>query len=70
MQTTVVEAAPLPLLLSVKEAAHSLRLSRTSIWRLSRQGDLEARRIGGRTLITMESVRRLAEQGTTDRTAA
>lgn len=51
------------LLLPVKDAARSLGIGLTSTWRLIGQGDLETRKIGARTLVTAESLRRVAEQG-------
>ncbi len=65
MQTVAVTATPEagPLLVTVKGAAQALGVSPTSIWRLTKKGNLEVRKIGGRTLITMESIRRVAEHG-------
>lgn len=45
-----------PLLISQEEAAHRLGISRTTVWRLLRNGDLDAVPIGARTLITYRSV--------------
>ena len=52
-----------PLLVTVKGAAQAIGVSPTSIWRLTKKGNLETRKIGGRTLVTMESIRRVAEHG-------
>ena len=51
------------LLISVKNAAKTLGIGQTTTWGLVGKGALEARRIGGRTLVTMESVRRVAQHG-------
>ncbi|MGF1629142.1 MAG: helix-turn-helix domain-containing protein [Kiloniellaceae bacterium] len=65
MQTVAVTTTPEAgaLLVTVKGAAQALGVSPTSIWRLTKKGNLEVRKIGGRTLITMESIRRVAEHG-------
>ncbi len=52
------------LLLPVREAAKTLGIGQTSTWGLIKKGSLETRKIGGRTLVTMESVRHVAERGT------
>lgn len=45
--------------LSVKEAAHRLCLSRSTIYRLISKGDLQVRHIGQRALISQDSIDRL-----------
>ncbi|MES0206726.1 helix-turn-helix domain-containing protein [Mesorhizobium sp. LNHC209A00] len=40
-----------PAVLTVSETAVYFRISRASIWRLLRSGDLKKIRIGGRTLV-------------------
>jgi hypothetical protein len=60
-QNTTPEASP--LLVTVKGAAQALGVSPTSIWRLTKKKILETRKIGSRTLVTMESIRRVAEHG-------
>lgn len=40
-------------------------LSRATIYRKVKAGELEARRIGGRTLITVESIKRLVAEAPT-----
>ncbi|NIA72443.1 helix-turn-helix domain-containing protein [Pelagibius litoralis] len=58
------QTTPEPPLVSVPEAGKILGgISGTTIWRLTNKGALEIRKIGSRTFITMESIRRLAEQG-------
>ena len=48
-----------PLVLSVNDAAKVLSLGRTSIYAMIADGRLEAFKLGRRTLIRMESVRRI-----------
>lgn len=48
-----------PILVSVNDAATTLNLGRTSIYQLINQGQLETVKIGRRTLIRVESIRRL-----------
>ena len=45
---------------SINEAAKALNLGRTSIYALIRDGRLETIKIGRRTLIKVESIRKLA----------
>ncbi|MFB9983053.1 helix-turn-helix domain-containing protein [Mesorhizobium kowhaii] len=40
-----------PAVLTVSETAVFFRISRASVWRLLRAGDLKKTRIGGRTLV-------------------
>lgn len=48
-----------PLAVSIKEAAKALGLGRTSIYAMIADGRLEAFKIGRRTLVRVESIRRL-----------
>ena len=48
-----------PLALSINEAAKALSVGRTSIYALIGEGRLEAFKLGRRTLIRMDSVRRV-----------
>lgn len=48
-----------PLVTSVTQAATTLGLGRTSIYALIREGRLEAVKIGRRTLVKVDSIRRL-----------
>jgi len=48
-----------PLALSINDAAKSLSLGRTSIYVMIGDGRLEAFKLGRRTLIKMESIRRV-----------
>lgn len=72
MQTaqTVEAAASAPttpadtrLLLPVKDAARTLGISLSKTWRLIASDHLETRKIGTRTLVTMASLRHVAEHG-------
>lgn len=51
-----------PILISVNDAARTLSLGRTSIYELINQGQLEIVKIGRRTLVRVESLRRLVEK--------
>lgn len=48
-----------PLALSINDTAKALGLGRTSIYAMIADGRLEAFKIGRRTLVRMESIRRL-----------
>jgi len=48
-----------PLALSINDTAKALSLGRTSIYAMIADGRLEAFKLGRRTLIRMESIRRL-----------
>lgn len=50
-----------PIATSINEAAKALSLGRTSIYALIRDGRLEAVKLGRRTLIRVESIRRLLD---------
>ena len=52
-----------PLLYSVKDAGRMLGIGHTTTWALIKQGALETRRIGSRTLVTTASLNHLAEHG-------
>lgn len=45
-----------PLLLSQDEVAHQLSISRTTLWRLVKQGDFQMVHIGSRSFILAASV--------------
>lgn len=47
-----------PLLVSQEEVAHRLGVSRTTVWRLVKSGELDPVRIGSRTLISNSSIDR------------
>lgn len=53
-----------PLLATVENTARALGVSKSSVWRLIKHKHLDTTKIGGRTLITTASVRRIAERGT------
>ena len=48
-----------PLAVSIKDAAKALGLGRTSIYAMIGDGRLEAFKVGRRTLVLFESIRRL-----------
>jgi len=48
-----------PLALSVNDTAKALSLGRTSVYAMIADGRLEAFKLGRRTLIRMESIRRI-----------
>ena len=48
-----------PLALSINDAAKALSLGRTSIYAMIGDGRLDAFKLGRRTLIRMESIRRV-----------
>lgn len=50
-----------PLSVSVNDTAKALGLGRTSIYSLISEGRLEAFKLGRRTLIRVESIRRLID---------
>jgi len=50
-----------PLAISINDTAKALGLGRTSIYALISEGRLDAFKLGRRTLIKMESIRRLIE---------
>jgi excisionase family DNA binding protein len=51
-----------PIATSINEAARALGLGRTSVYLLIRQGRLEAVKLGRRTLVKVESIRRLLDR--------
>jgi excisionase family DNA binding protein len=50
-----------PLAVSINDAARALGLGRTSIYAMIGDGRLEAFKLGRRTLIKTESIRRLVD---------
>lgn len=50
-----------PLAISIKDAAKALGLGRTSIYQMIKDGRLEAFKLGRRTLVKTESIRRLVD---------
>lgn len=48
---------------SINEAAKALSVGRTTIYELIKRGRLKTIKLGRRTLVTVESVRRLVEEG-------
>lgn len=53
-----------PLALSINDAARALSLGRTSIYAMIGDGRLQAFKLGRRTLIKMESIRRVVAGAT------
>ncbi len=51
-----------PLAVSIKDAAKALGIGRTSIYAMIADGRLDAFKIGRRTLVRMELIRRLVEK--------
>ena len=49
----------MPQLVSIKETAKQLGLGRSTIYQMINEGSLQVRRIGGRTLVTQESIQAL-----------
>lgn len=49
------------LLCTTTEAAHAIGCGRTRLYELMGEGRLDARSCGGRTLVTMDSLRRFAD---------
>lgn len=58
------------MLFSVNEARKQLSIGRTLLYKLIADRELDTVRIGGRTLITKESVKRLIEARSTLKNAA
>lgn len=50
-----------PDLLDQAEVARRLNVSRTTIWRLAKRGDIRVVRIGSRTLIPRSELRRIID---------
>lgn len=50
-----------PLFLSINDTAKALSLGRTSIYGLIRSGRLETIKLGRRTLVKVDSIRRLLD---------
>ena len=51
-----------PLFVSISEAAKALSLGRTSVYELINAGELDTRKMGRRRLVTVASIKRLAEK--------
>lgn len=51
-----------PLLLSINETAKALSLGRTSIYALIKEGKLETVKLGRRTAVKVESIKKLVER--------
>jgi excisionase family DNA binding protein len=50
-------------LLDLAEVAQRLNVSRTTIWRLAKRGDIRTVHIGGRTLVPRTELQRLIGEG-------
>ncbi len=53
-----------PVTLRISDAAQCLGLSRPSIYKLIRQGDLRCVKIAGRSLVPFEDIKRLVAEAT------
>jgi hypothetical protein len=53
---------PLKLAYTVPEALAAIGIGRTNLYKLAGEGKLDLRKVGGRTLVTAESLRRLVEE--------
>lgn len=63
--TTGLPSRPIePDLLDLSEIAQRLNVSRTTIWRLAKRGDIRTVRIGNRTLVPRTELQRLIADGT------
>lgn len=56
---------PAPLAYSIEDAARALSIGRTNLYRFINEGKLEVRKLGGRTLVPAESLRRLIDDAPT-----
>lgn len=54
-----------PLAISINETAKTLGVGRSSVYALLKSGRLDAIKIGRRTLLTTESIKRLTQSGPT-----
>lgn len=54
-----------PLAYSIEDAARALSIGRTNLYRFINEGKLEVRKLGGRTLVPAESLRRLIDDAPT-----
>ncbi len=59
-----------PLLLSATEVCRQLNIGRTTLWRLTKAGELPIVRIGRRSLLRQSDVDRVAAQGASVETTA
>lgn len=50
------------LFYTVPEALAALRIGRTNLYKIAKRGEIDLRKVGGRTLVTAESLTRFAEQ--------
>lgn len=56
-KSVVTPAVPEPLAVNVKEAARLLAISERTIWTLAKTGRIKAKKIGGRTVFPLDSLR-------------
>ena len=62
MVKTAKKEAPEPLVYSIADTARLLGKSRDTVYKLIRDGEIDATRIGERPSVTAESIRRLFER--------
>ncbi len=53
---------PEPIAYSIEDACRASSLGRTNIYRLIKEGKLTVKKIGGRTLVPADSLRRLINE--------
>lgn len=51
-----------PIATTIKDAARALGVGKTHVYALIRQGRLEKLKLGRRTLVTIDSIRRLVSE--------
>lgn len=54
---------PAPLAYSIRDAVAVSSISRPRLYQLIREGKLESRKLGRRTIVLADSLRRLLEEG-------
>jgi excisionase family DNA binding protein len=57
-----------PLAISINETARALSIGRSSVYALLKAGKLDAIKIGRRTVLTTESIKRLSQPHPPDQT--
>lgn len=62
MTISKIETQLEPLAYSIEEACRVSSLGRTNLYRFIREGKLDVRKLGGRTLVPAASLRRLIDE--------